>query len=303
MSKSVLVITLLSFFQFLIVFLPFIGKPSVEQGKSFRLTKIGIVLTICSVLVFAFSIVLYFSSQDDEADYQSRLAEAIQISDSTYNEKIRTRDEENVHQLEIRDIIHGQREDSISQLHRKQVDSSYIRSIKASNEALAKYNLEISDSLKKVASTINKKGSLAQLSLFPITDGQKIMFLTTENGKPSLNIQFISALATAYSVNLDCYVIKQNGTNYQILKQEKLFQASKFIIPDIKATGHIEIPPSCLLENKLFVLIIGSFCRDERCDEEVPFKKLLSFDFKNNTDMFEWEINEVILNRILPDKK
>ena len=100
-----------------------------------KINKWGWYLISIAILSIIFN--LY---KDFEADSKQKASEkAKENSDSLLQAK----------QLEIL-MLQNSTKDSII----KKVDSTYVKSIKASNEALAKYNLEITDSLHSVVSTL-----------------------------------------------------------------------------------------------------------------------------------------------------
>ncbi len=86
------------------------------------------------------------------------------------------------------------------------VDSTYVRSIKASNEALAKYNLKITDSLHSVVSKLKLDAAKPQFLVAPFEKGKRPVFLTKDKDKNMFNIQFISKGGTSYNIILSCYL-------------------------------------------------------------------------------------------------
>jgi len=81
------------------------------------------------------------------------------------------------------------------------IDSSYAHSIRASNEALAKYNLQLQDSLK----LIKFNQSEHRLHLAPI-DTHEPIFEDSLNGKKVLKIQ-LQADGAVYNIKLKYFVL------------------------------------------------------------------------------------------------
>lgn len=115
--KEYLLFAVATFLQLVIGVIASITKMTKDDNSKFplNLTVGGWSLIIAFILCFGFSLTLF---------------------DMSVSEK-----QELIIAIKNRDSIHQIREDSIAAVYKKQIDNSYERSIKATNEALAKYYL------------------------------------------------------------------------------------------------------------------------------------------------------------------
>lgn len=174
------------------------------------------------------------------------------------------------------------------------VDSSYAKSIKASNEALAKYNLTLVDSLHQVASNINTKTSLAQLTVDAISERGSPLYLHKDSAGTFLQIRYIASNATCYNIHFNAYIIKTYLTDIKVLNFEN--QIGGFLVPEHQRTMKILLDPYTLQENSLMVIIIGSFTRDYDSKTVIDYKAAYGYDFKNNKQTGKY--SEVNFNKI-----
>lgn len=197
-------------------------------------------------------------------------------------EKERLSSEENQISQNKKDSIHQRREDSLAYDFKKQIDSSYNKSIKSSNEALAKYHLVIIDSLHTVASTINSKGlPTPQLSVAPFDNGKPCMYLSNEFNPPIFSIKFISPVATSNQINVNCYIVKEVNNYFWVLKSQNIFH-NGFVLPGITTTCKFPVNEDILNEGELFIVLMGKFSNDKTDKKFIPYQQTYKFNFKEN---------------------
>lgn len=179
----------------------------------------------------------------------------------------------------------------------KAVNIANINSIKATNEALAKYNLKFIDSLNSVVSTIKLKASNPQLSLAPCEKGKQIAFLNNEKNK--LNIQFVSKEGTSCNVLIYCYYLLVNGSRPEIINSSRVTFGESSITQDVITTLEADVSPDMLIQTKVVVFLTGSFSKDYEGNIKIPFNAGFEFDFKENKYLsgIDWEFKK--LKRIL----
>ena len=191
--------------------------------------------------------------------------------------------------------------DSINELKLQRIiDSSYAKSIKASNEALAKYNLRLVDSLHSVASTINSKTSIAQLEIDAVRDGKSPIYLSSEGENRKLNIRMISANATSYNIRLNIYIVKEPVDEKSILDYIIDPGGYIYLVPDRERTYSSLIKRNLLDYEKLLIIMLGKFSRDEKGKEMLEFKSAFDFNFKENKLLqFRPTINHLAFQQFL----
>lgn len=165
----------------------------------------------------------------------------------------------------------------------KEVDSSYINSIKASNIALEEYNLHIVDSLHKVVDSISPNTVNPQLSLAPSQAGSVgPVYLDKVKKFDVLKIQLISQGAISYNIVLYSYLINTNFINYSIIQCDTLFSGDTFIAPDITRTINIYLTREAIQKNNLMVVLMGTFTKDVGGKYIIPYHQSFGFDLKEN---------------------
>ena len=162
------------------------------------------------------------------------------------------------------------------------VDSSYAKSIKASNDALAKYNLVLIDSMKRVA---GGKSALAQLVVAPasIGDTPPIYVSSDSNNNKTLHIKFVSSLATSYKINFRLYIVSEIGYNF-ILHQINVINQDVFIVPDVFKTFRFPLLPNLNTheQDDVFLVLIGTFSRDPSGNVILPYRQSFHFNIRDN---------------------
>lgn len=192
------------------------------------------------------------------------------------------------HANEIRTINNTYRleksfSDSLNNKKIQQIlDSSYLKSIKASNEALAKYNLVIIDSLHKVASTINSKTLDPQLSVASAGNGIVPIRIAKSADLNELQIKFVSANATSYAIKINYYILKA-GSLIDILQSGVLIPGEKFIVPNINTTTSIQLLPKTLMQDSILIILTGEFSKDREGKIIIPYKQSFNFNIHDNS--------------------
>jgi hypothetical protein len=235
------------------------------KGSIFgRISKRGWYLVISAVLSIGFN--LYRDWQADTKQEETDKAKA--ISDSLLQSS----------QTKIL-LLQISTKDTII----KKVDSTYAKSIKASNEALAKYNLKITDSLHSVVSKLKLDAAKPQILIAPLEKGRSPAFLTKDNDKNRFNIQFISKGGTCYHISLYCYLLKDRGhDDYLLLGSSPLTIGESFLAEDVLRTKYLEISPGILVYPEVVVFLTGYFSKDPDGNILIPFNETFKFNFKEN---------------------
>ena len=229
----------------------------------------SLIIKIPFFLLATFGIIWATIQKDNDNENLARLekdehGKEIKKIDSTFRAEKR-----------ISDSIHEKRLNEI-------LDSSYAKSIKSSNEALAKYNLIFIDSLHKVASTINTKSLSPQLSLLQAGQGIMPIRLNIKEGRTYLEIKFISSNATSYNIKVTGYVFKESN-NIFLLDHQLLILGDKFIVPNINTTIQMDLSPTTANENILYIILIGQFSKDVEGKEILPYREAFVFNMKTNS--------------------
>lgn len=173
----------------------------------------------------------------------------------------------------------------------KEVKSTYSNSIKASNEALAEYNLKITDSLNAVVNKLKLDATNPQLLLAPLEKGRQSVFLTKDENKNMLNIQFISKGGTSYHILLYCYLLSEFDKGYIIRDSYILSMGEAFIAEDVLSTRKIEFAPDMLDYTDILIFITGSFSKDPQGKIIIPYNYAFNFNFKENKYIHGREMN------------
>jgi hypothetical protein len=185
----------------------------------------------------------------------------------------------------------------------KEVKNTYSNSIKASNEALAKYNLIITDSLHSVVSKLKLDASNPQLIVSPLEKGSQPVFISKENDKNILNIQFVSKGGTSNHVTLKCYILENSSHGYIVLQTRQFAQGESSITEGVLSTRKIELLPEVLLHSEVIIFLTGSFTKDSQGTIIVPFNDALSFNLKDNKYIAALEMDFKSLKQYLDIKE
>lgn len=163
------------------------------------------------------------------------------------------------------------------------IDSSYLKSIKSSNEALAKYNLVFIDSLHSVASTINTKATMAQLDIDAVNErGVPPIYITTEGRDKILNVRYVSSKATSYNIRINTYIVKQTPKGDSVLQYILAPGGNELLVPDRNRTMMSRLTPDVANSDTLLIVFMGAFSRNENGTDITPFLSAYRFNFREN---------------------
>jgi hypothetical protein len=189
----------------------------------------------------------------------------------------------------------------------KTIESTYSSSIRASNEALAKYNLVITDSLHAVVSRIEINAVNPQLLISPITDGKRPVFVKNEGAKNILYLQFISKGGTSYNISLFYYIFTGFSRlgkvvladKIDILKEGKLTQGEGFLTEGVTSSRSIELSSDIIEKGDVLVVINGTFSKDPLGEITIPYNEAFLFNLKENTSYSKIEFDfESVMKKI-----
>ena len=178
-------------------------------------------------------------------------------------------------QLELKDIQVKTKDTILSM-----VENTYLKSIMATNEALADYNLEITDSLKTVINKLEINALRPQLSLAPLAKNSPFAYITEENEEEKLNIKFNSFEGTSYNISLRCYFI-DHYNNDKILYSGDLTLGNQFLTQNVDRTYGVAITNKNFTKyENILVFVTGTFTKDPEGLNEIPFDSSFRFNFK-----------------------
>ena len=264
---------LLLIFQLFCVLIPIIDKRKNSGKNEIKYSNWEKALITFSILAFGLSIAVILVSQDSEKEKENQA--------DTYQIDLKNK-------LAERDSIH-QRSDSIqTYFFIERLDSSYSKSIRASNEALAKYNLELVDSLNRVTNKINNKSiNKPQFSVAPAEAGTTPpMHLTKEENENYLAVKFISTNNVSYNIKIRFCILKCAFENkhiiYSALDTVAPFYDKKFLIQNVFSTALIPIKPEFLQMENSIIFFTGTFSSDEANKDVSHFEDAYFYDLKNN---------------------
>lgn len=181
------------------------------------------------------------------------------------------------------------------------VKNTFINSIKASNEALAKYNLKITDSMRSVVRKLKIDALNPQLRIRPLEKDKQPAFLS--KSKDKLQIQFISVGGTSYRIHLTCYFLQRViGDHYTCINIHKFAHGDTFITENVSSTRDVPITPDILLKSEIIVYIHGSFTKDSEGNYIVPFDDVFEFNMKENKYIGGLDLNFAKLKEYLKIK-
>ncbi|RPI06748.1 MAG: hypothetical protein EHM64_01875 [Ignavibacteriae bacterium] len=225
------------------------------------------------LILFAILSIVFNLYRDWRADLKQEASEIKQLASEKEKKKV--------------DSLFQDAQNKIMQLQKStkdtivyEVKNAYTNSIKASNDALAKYHLRYSDSLHSVVSTLKLNALNSQLSISPVIDGKPPAYLNKD--KDILFINFISKDGTTYNIILTCYLLI--GKNYRptLLKADKLASGESALIVETTRTLQTNISSNILLQPEVDIFITGSFSRDPEGKIKIPFNDGFTFNFKEN---------------------
>src|SRR5579863_4247860 len=165
-----------------------------------RFTRIGLILIITAVV---FTFVNYFKDYNTERKVERAdkdKAKADSIAEVSRRKLDSSEDELKASQKLLFELQLSTRNEIL-----KGVDSSYNKSIKASNEALAKYHVKIVDSLHTVVGTLKLNSVHPQLAIAPVESHQPVFL----SGADTLKIQFTAANSTCFNIQVEAYFLAE----------------------------------------------------------------------------------------------
>lgn len=274
--------------QVLCVVFPIIQKQ--KDDTKFRHSLWDYLIILFSLIGFGFSIyILNYTDDEDlrlkkkEEDYRIELAQKLAERDSI---KLRS--------------------DSLLTLYYiEKLDSSYTNSVKASNEALAKYNLVLIDSLRRVRDNINAKAKSRPFLTIPaIVKGESApIYLDKDEMGDIINIKYESLNNVSFNIKVKYYLLKCKTENPRYTRIEKiidsgfLFKERSSLSQERIATSSIFINEEIKKLNCVYIYLKGTYCSDEYCKETIDYEEALIFDVKNNK-MLLYPIDKQDLIRI-----
>jgi hypothetical protein len=161
------------------------------------------------------------------------------------------------------------------------VENAYANSINASNQALARYNLKITDSLHAVVSTLKLNAVHPQLFLAPVDQGKPPAFVASENGVSSLYIRLISKGGVCHHIELTCHLLA-TGTRDSLLASIPFSGGGSSLGENVESSRQVPLPRQALEERRILVLITGSFSSDYDGANKVPFNEAFEFNFRES---------------------
>ena len=161
------------------------------------------------------------------------------------------------------------------------VQNAYATSIKASNEALARYNIRITDSMHSVVSTLKLNAANPQLLLAPLEPGKQPAFVQTVDGRKRFSVQFITKGGTSYHIDLTCCIMRDT-VDYPLLQCLSFSRGAIPIVEDVTSTREVLVAPEIFLESKTLVLFTGRFSKDPEGNFTIPFNTAFNFNFREN---------------------
>ena len=241
-----------------------------------RFTPAGRLLLLAS---FVFMFVNYFKDVNTErkvkiADLAKNNADAATVAiqkQLTQSQEKLKESQDSLYKLQI----------SARETILQRVDSSYTKSLKASNEALAKYHVKIIDSLHTVVGTLKINSAHPQLALAPIANNRPPVFLNSD-GSDTLKFQFIAANSTCFNIHVEAYYFLDTDHGDQLLYKDTLFTDRVFINTDVTSTIACQVRADLLALPRVLIVLYGSFSRDAMEDDKIPYLEAVKFDFRNN---------------------
>lgn len=265
MKTSLIIFYLLSLCQLGIIIIPIVNKRKEKAEK--KLYNFGDKLLIAlSIFGFAFALYLFMIASDQE-DAKSAL-------EKEYKKELNSK-------LAERDSIHLIRDSLRTEYYSNRIDSSYAKSISASNEALAKYNLVLIDSMNLVASKINIKSVLLpQLSLLPVNEQGAPIYTVMENNKKVLKVKLQTQNNVSYNIDLKVCLFEYNEQKTEFkIKSCQDFVESKFIIQGTIRTVEFDIKDAWSTIENGVLLFNGTFSADPENLNKIRFNEAYAFNF------------------------
>ena len=264
---------LLLIFQIFCVSIPIINKNRDSNERHVVYTTWDKALLTFSVIAFGLSIAIILIGQDSENEKETRNKE--------YQTELKNK-------LAERDSLHKIDDSAQTKYFIERLDSSYTKSIKASNDALAKYNLELVDSLNRVTNKINtKSNNRPQFSISAAASGATPpMYMIKKDEQNLLAVKVVSNNNTSYNIEIRFYILgyeeERNKLFFSTIDTGGIFYDSKFLVQDVSSTAFIRIKPELMQIQNSIVYFNGSFSADFENKDVSNFEAAYFFDFKHN---------------------
>ncbi len=173
----------------------------------------------------------------------------------------------------------------------EKLDSSYEKSIRASNQALAQYNLILIDSLHTVTTRINSKSvDLPQLSIAPfIPRSSPPVYLDSSNNEAYFKVKFTSENNIAFNINIKYYLLicrlaqkRELLTDWNFVDTGYLFWQEAYLVQNRFRTRGFILKPQYQNLDCLMVFMQGTFSSDRQNKNKIPFREAVYFNTKLN---------------------
>jgi len=246
----------------------------INKERKAKYSKEEIGQVVLSIIILGSGLAIFLINEDKdqlkaklEKDFQTELA----------------------NKLRDRDSIHEMQDSILSRYFVQRLDSSYEKSIRASNGALAKYNLTLIDSLNTVSDKINIKSiPLPQFNLCAFDEQKGSPVYLTKSGTESLlNFRFESKNNALYNLDLNAYILSfeniRNQFIYETIDTLNGFYGRKMLSVDRSALAQISLKEDILKKDSIIVLFLGSFSSSPKIKNELSFEDAIVYYFNSNS--------------------
>jgi hypothetical protein len=255
--------------------------------------------TVGKVLIFiclAFIFINYL--KDKQSEYILELAEKAKIKADSITSNVQNKLTNSQNKIErYQDSLYSLQL-SIKDTILKEVDTSYRKSIKASNEAIAKYHLKIIDSLHTVVGTLKLNSANPQLAVAPVDGNNPPVYLENESSD-TFKIKFISANSTSYHIRIKAYFILSTDRRLFLMDSAIIFKGQQFINTQVVSTQSLVISNKLLSLGRIVVALKGSFSKDPFEKEIIPYLQAFEFDFRTNKFVGKIEMDMIQLENLI----
>lgn len=242
------------------------------------------------ILSFTSAFGLFIVTKDEQ--------DALKIADATYKEQLKI-------ELASRDSLHSIQDSFRSIEFQKQIDSSYTKSITASNKALADYNLILIDSMERVSAKVNSKTTpMPQLTIVAAnTDvNSPPVYLSNSENIPELKVKFESKNSTCYNINIAMVIFGtvsiQGASKSKVVLYNKAVAATrKFLVNDVHWTMLCPFPKEILQHKDIEILFYGTFTSDYEGNKKQEYYEAV--ELNNETHAYSGKIEYGEIKKIL----
>lgn len=181
----------------------------------------------------------------------------------------------------------------------KLLDSSYIKSVKASNGALAKYNLEIIDSLHQVKLNPSSYGQLTVAPMAP-PDTSTIQ-IREISGNQFLTFKLTSIGGNSYNVNFKYFLIEPESP-FSVLLSDNFGSPYTFMNQGTLTPVYVKIDNLPASVDSCYLVFIGYFSPDIQKNIIIPFKVSYLISIKERKNKIGPSINFNLLEKLLKSR-